>query len=150
VEIQKIRLPIILGIVTLGIASSLVFALLSASKTIPSTGNIKAIGVRVYSDSSCTQEVSLIEWQSLDPGGTKNFTVYIRNTGSVVVVLSMTKSNWNPASASSYISLSWNREGYMLSPAASVQAVLTLSVSSTVSGVTSFSFDIIITGTEST
>ena len=68
----------------------------------------------------------------------------------MAVVLGMTAGNWNPASASSYITLSWNRENYLLNSGSVVQAVLTLSVSSGVSGVTNFSFDIIITGIEHT
>jgi DeoR/GlpR family transcriptional regulator of sugar metabolism len=66
----------------------------------------------------------------------------------VAVKLSMTTNNWNPASALSYITLSWNSENYMLSGGSVVQAALTLSVSSTISGIANFSFDIIITGTE--
>ena len=63
----------------------------------------------------------------------------------------MTTENWSSASASSYITLSWNlEEGYVLSHGQSVETVLTLLVSSSVSGVKSFTFDIIITGTEST
>jgi hypothetical protein len=42
----------------------------------------------------------------------------------------------------------WNRAGYVLAVGASVQAVLSLTVSSSISGVTSFSFDITITGTQ--
>jgi len=51
--------------------------------------------------------------------------------------------------ASSYITLDWDRDDYVLSSGESVQAVLTLSVSSSITGITSFSFDIVITGTES-
>jgi hypothetical protein len=150
VEINKVQLSMILAIVAIVTASTLVYALYSASKTIPNTGNVKAIGVGVYWDSACTNAVSLIEWNSIGPGEAKNVAVYIRNEGNMAVVLNMTTSNWNPATASSYISLSWNRGGYVLATGAKVQAVLTMSVSSTISGVTSFSFNIVITGTEST
>jgi hypothetical protein len=74
--------------------------------------------------------------------------VYVRNEGTVSVTLNMTKGNWNPSSASSYITLTWNKEKYVLPAGQVVTAVLTLSVSSSVSGVTSFSFDITITGTQ--
>ena len=149
-ELNKIHVSVILAIATLGIASALVVAILSASKTIPNSGNIKAIGVGVYSDSGCSQEVRLIEWKSLVPGETRNVTVYIRNEGNVAMVLNMTTDEWNPESASSHITLRWNREGYVLIAGSYVQTVLTLSVSSSISGVESFTFDIIITGIEST
>lgn len=146
--LQKVH-ALILVVVTLVMTSALVFGLLSASTTISNTGNVKTVGVGVYWDSSCSQEVSLIEWGSLDPGETSSVTVYVRNEGSVAVVLSMTTENWDPTLASSYITLDWDRDDYVLSSGESVQAVLTLSVSSSITGVTSFSFDIVITGTES-
>jgi len=149
--LQKTQISIILVVGALVAVSALVSGLLIASQTIPNTGNVKAIGVGVYSDSVCTQEVLSIPWGTLGPGETSDKTVYIRNEGNVAVVLSITAENWSPASASSYITLGWNlEEGYVLSHGQSVEAVLTLSVSSNVSGVESFTFDIIITGTEST
>jgi hypothetical protein len=148
-ELQKIHVSIIFVIATLAILGTLVFAILPASQRVPNTGKVKAIGVGIYWDSACSQEVSLIPWGSLNPGETKNTNVYVRNEGNVPVVLSMTTDSWNPVSASGYITLSWNRGGYVLNSTASVQAVLTLSVSSSISGVENFSFDIVITGTES-
>jgi hypothetical protein len=149
--LQKIHISIILVIATLVTVGTLVSGLLTASQTIPNTGNVKAIGVGVYSDSGCSQEVPIIQWGTLDPGETSDEPVYICNEGNVAVVLSMTTKNWDPSSASSHITFSWNLEqGYVLNPGQSVQTVLTLSVSSSISGVESFNFDIIITGTEST
>jgi hypothetical protein len=148
---QKIHISIILVIATLVTVSALVSGLLIASQTIPNTGNVKAVGVGVYSDSGCSQEVLSIPWGTLDPGETSHETVYICNDGNVAVVLTMTTENWDPSSASSHITLSWNlEEGYVLDPEESVETVLTLSVSSSISGVESFTFDIVITGTEST
>jgi hypothetical protein len=144
---QKITMGTVLAIAVLGMVVTALGALV-ATRTISNTGNMKAIGVGVYWDSSCTSAVSSIDWGALEPGVTKNFTIYVKNEGNVQVRLSMTTSNWNPASASSYITLSWNRENYVLSSGSVVSAVLTLSVSSSISGVTSFSFNIIITGTE--
>jgi hypothetical protein len=148
-ELQKIHVSIILAIAALAIIGTLVFAILPASQKIPNTGKVKAIGVGVYWDSSCSQKVSLIEWGSLEPGGKKDKNVYIRNEGNVPVVLSMTTDSWTPSSASSYIKLSWNRGGYVLNSTTLVQADLTLSVLSTISGVGNFTFNIIINGTES-
>jgi hypothetical protein len=59
----------------------------------------------------------------------------------------MTYGNWNPTSASSYLALTWNREGYVLAAGSYVQANLTLGVSPSVSGITSFNFDMILVGT---
>jgi hypothetical protein len=128
----------------------LVSGLLIASQKIPNTGNVKAIGVDVYSDSACTIPITLIEWGTVNPGTTKNFTIYVKNEGNVAIMLSIETDNWDPLSASSYLTLSWNRAGYVLSSGSSVRAVLSLSVSSSISGVENFSFDIMVIGTEST
>ena len=147
---QKITVGTVLAIAVIATVTGLAAALLVANQTISNTGNVKAVGVGVYWDSSCTNEVSSIDWGDLEPGATIDKTIYVKNEGSITVVLSMTTDNWNPASASSYITLSWNRENYVLNSGSVVQVVLTLSVSSSISGITNFSFDIIITGTEHT
>ena len=148
--LQKTQVSIILVVGALVAVSTLVSGLLIASQTIPNTGNVAAVGVGVYWDSDCINAVSSIDWGALEPGAATDVTIYVKNEGSIVVVLGMTTDNWNPASASSYMTLSWNRENYVLSSGSVVSAVLTLSVSSGVSEITNFSFDIIITGTEST
>ena len=121
-----------------------------ATRTISNTGNVAAVGVGVFWDSGCTNAVSSIDWGALEPGAATDVTIYVKNEGSIVVVLSMTTDNWNPASASSYMTLSWNRENYVLNSGSIVSAVLTLSISSGISGITNFSFDVTVTGTENT
>jgi hypothetical protein len=147
--VQKMYVATILAVAILGSAGALVFALLSTNATIMNTGNIKAIGVGVYSDSACSDPIALIEWETVDPGTTRDFTIYIKNEGNINIILSMATTNWDPTSATNYMTLSWNREGYLLTPGSSVQAIFSLSVSSSISGVQSFSFDIVLTGTES-
>lgn len=146
---QKVTMGTVLAIAVVGMVVTALGALV-ATRTISNAGNLKAIGVGVYWDSSCTSAVSSIDWGALEPGVTKNFTIYVRNEGNVQVKLSMTTSNWNPAPASSYIELTWNRVNHVLTAGSNVLAVLTLSVLSSISGITSFNFDIIIAGTEYT
>jgi hypothetical protein len=145
---QRIGVGVIFAIAMTGIVVSVLAAsLLMAYQRVPNAGNVKAVGVGVYRDSDCTSNVTSIDWGFLEPGATANVTVYIKNEGNIPVVLNMATDNWYPTSASDKITLSWNRESYVLN-SGSVQAVLTLSVSPNIEGVTSFSFDIIITGTE--
>jgi hypothetical protein len=84
----------------------------------------------------------------LEPGETVNLPVYIKNEGTVGVILNITTENWNPPKAFGNITLDWNREDYVLDSGEVTEAILTLTVSADVDGITSFSFDIIITGTE--
>ena len=144
---QKATLGTVLAIAVIGLMVSALGALV-ATRTISSSGSVTAVGVGLYTDNTCTTAVSSISWGTLNPSDVKTYTMYVKNTGTVPVTLNMTVGNWNPTSASTYISLTWNQEKYVLPAGQVVQAVLTLSVSSSTSGVTTFSFDITITGTQ--
>ncbi|MGQ9680378.1 MAG: hypothetical protein ACUVV4_06385 [Candidatus Bathyarchaeia archaeon] len=120
---------------------------LTFSRRIDNTGRLKAVNVEIYSDSACTQPLSSIDWGDLEPGSVKNRTIYIKNSGNTGLKLSLTTSGWSPSSASNYITLSWNREGVTISSGSTISATLTLSVSSSISDITTFSFNIIIQGT---
>jgi hypothetical protein len=144
---QKITIGTVLAIAVMGMVVS-ALGVLVATRTISNYGNVSAVGVGVYWDSSCTNMVLSIDWGALEPGASVDKTIYIKNEGSLAVLLSMTTEDWSPASASSYMTLSWTRESYVLNSGSVVQAVLTLSVSSGVSEITDFGFDIIVSGTE--
>jgi hypothetical protein len=142
-------------VLALAVMSLVVSALgaLVATRTVSNTGNMRvvtspSVQLGVYSDSGCTTALSSVSWGTLDPGTTATATVYLKNEGNVPVTLSISASNWAPSSASSYFTLTWNRAGNVLAVGASVQAVLSLAVSSSISGITTFSFDITITATQ--
>jgi hypothetical protein len=114
-----------------------------------STGTVTtSAGLGVYTTSACTTPLSTISWGSLSPGGTATQTIYVKNTSSgLSLSLNMTTSSWSPASASGYITITWNQQGTDLQPGVVATAVLTLTVSSNVVDVTSFSVNINIGGT---
>jgi len=114
------------------------------NRTISNTGSVKSVGVGVYQEQACTTSVSSINWGIVSPGSNVNKTVWIRNESNVPATLSKNTSNWNPTNASNYITLSWNYGGQILSANEVIQVKLTLSVSSTIAGITNFSFDITI------
>jgi hypothetical protein len=138
-------LALIFYALTLSVISQ-VTSSLQSNRTMPSVGEVKAIGVGIYWDQSCTTEVSSIEWGVLEPGSSKNVTVYIRNEGNSAANLTMNTSNWNPANASDYIDLSWDYQGQVINVNEVLEVTFTLIVSSEIQGITSFSFDIIIVG----
>ena len=138
-----------LTLVTYVLALSLVGQVLSAlqtTRTVSNTGTVKAIGVGVYWESGCINKVTSINWTTLEPGQKRNQTVYIKNTSNVPVTLSMSTQKWNPSNASKYITCTWNSEGKYLNANQVTPAVFTLSVNATISGITNFSFDIVIVG----
>lgn len=136
---------VFIGVALVGTVA--VTGLMTNSKTIGSLGTVKAINVEVYSDSGCTIVLSDIDWGTLNPGDSMDKTVYVKNTGNYPMSLSMSYSGWDPVEVGNYITLSWYREGATLNQGESFGAVLTLSVSDTISGITSFSFNIVIEGT---
>jgi hypothetical protein len=142
----------VLALAVMSLVVSAIGALV-ATRTVSNTGNINvvtppSVQLGVYSDNGCTTALSSVSWGTLNPGTTATATIYLKNEGNVPVTLSISAGNWAPSSASSYFTLTWNRAGYVLAVGASVQAVLSLAVSSSISGVTSFSFDITITATQ--
>jgi hypothetical protein len=111
-------------------------------------GTLKlSVGVGVYSDNSFTNKITTIDWGTLDPGTTKSFSVYIRNEGSSALTLSMSASNWNPSTASNYLTLTWSYTGQTVNSNGYVQVIFTLAVSESITGISSFNFDINLVGT---
>jgi hypothetical protein len=113
---HKATMASVVVVVVMGLMVSALGALV-ATRTISNSGTVTAMGVGVYSDNACATPLSTIGWGTLNSGDVKTYTMYVRNEGNVPVTLSMGAGNWNPASASSYITLTWNKENYVLQPA---------------------------------
>jgi hypothetical protein len=147
---QSARGRAFIAIMTLTLLSGFLFvevmSAVQTSLTIANSGTISTVGVGVYYNSACTNRTGSIDWGLLAPGGQKSVTVYVRNEGTAAVTLTQSASNWNPSTASSYLSLSWSYSGQTISPGASLQVTLTLAVSPSISGVSGYSFDIVIVG----
>ena len=141
-KLKAIWLAALLLFYLVGVATGVFLA----QRVIANVATIKTVGVGVYKDVDFTVSVTQIDWGVLEPGATKNFTAYLRNESNVPIFLNMTSQNWNPPAAESFISVSWDQEGKRLEPDQVVSLTFTLSVSAEVSGVTSFSFEIVITG----
>ena len=112
----------------------------------PSPPPEPSIEIDVYSDSACTQVISNVVWGDIEVGNSVSQTIYVKNTGDDGVTLSMSTENWSPVGGTSYLQLSWDYDGSTISSGEVRGIVLTLSVASSVSGVDTFSFDIVITG----
>jgi hypothetical protein len=148
-ELRKISTGAAIAIAATGLFMTLLTTgLLMSSQTLQSNGTVTAVNVGVYSDSGCTQNCTSIEWGTIAPGNSSTRTIYIKNIGTIPMTLSMTTGSWVPSNANTYISLSWNRGGTVLSAGQSISATLTLSASSSAGNITSFSFNMTITGTE--
>ncbi len=144
------------------ILTAVTAALLSTQTQFPATGTIEStpspaptdvpqpvtsINVDIYTDAAATTPLSSLSWGTLSPGATVTRTIYIKNSGNTAETLNMTATQWTPAAASSVLTLTWNKETTTLAAGAVVPATLTLQVAAEPGSVTSFSMNIVITGT---
>ena len=136
---------------TAGILSGLLIAnvrsLYQTSSTISSVGTFKAIGIGVYWDTDLTRSVNALDWGYLAPGSQKSFTVYISNEGALPLTLSISTSDWSPTAASNYMTLTWNYNGQTLTADKTIPVTITLTISTDISGINAFNFDITAEGT---
>ena len=137
---RGIELRAVIAIAVLLASMAIVYALTSVSVRLGNVVSVKALGVGVYWDSGCNQTALSIDWGLIDSGAVKNVTVYVRNEGNAPITLSLRTDSWNPANATSYISLSWSYSGQTVSPNQVLVVTLSLSISSSIQEITSSSF----------
>jgi len=109
---------------------------------------IQTVGIATYRDAACNTIASEVPWGTLAPGSSREYALYIKNEGTTSLNLLLEAENWSPTNAANYITLSWNYDGQPLAPNQVIHATLTLTVSQSISGIDSFGFDIILSGTD--
>ena len=88
--------------------------------------------------------VSTVEWGTLYPNSSSSQRILVSNNGTIPVVLELQASNFNPANASLFLTLSWDYSGKTLAPTESMIITLILTVSPEIQGIDKFSFAITI------
>jgi hypothetical protein len=148
--LAKAKLSVILLTVAAMAVAGITYAAITVNQNVNSSGTITAgPNVAIYSNAQCTVPVSSISWGSIEAGGTATQTVYVEDTGGTAMSLSINVSNWSPSTASTYINVNWNGQGAQIQPGVSgaLAVTFTLTVSLSVTGITSFSNAITISGT---
>ena len=143
-KFKKIWLVII--VLALLIPASYAVAAVQFQASVSTQGNIKSVGILFYGNSAGTTLKSTIDWGTIEPGQNVNVTLYMKSTSNVAVSVSMAVGNFVPASGSGYLSCTWSYDGKTLNPGQLVAVVFTLKVASTITDITSFSFDIGVVG----
>jgi hypothetical protein len=144
---RKISIVIASAIaISLLVGSIMTYAVMQYSRKISNTATLKVVGIGVFKDVNFTVPVTSIDWGMLEPGQTKNCTLYLRSTSNVPITLSMYVANWNPTNASAFLSLTWDYKGQVIAPSTSIPATFSLAVNASISGISTFSFDIWIVG----
>jgi hypothetical protein len=143
---QKIFI-IVLTIFAFSLAAS-TLAVLTVNQNLGSSGTVTTSpNIGVFSNSACTNSLTTIPWGTITAGGSTTQTIYVKNTGTGSLTLGLSTANWTPAQASTYITVSWDKQGTQLSTGQSTQATVTITVSSSISSITNFSNTISISGT---
>lgn len=143
----KATIAIVTVIFLSGLLLAQVMSAIQITRTVSNVGTLKlSADIEVYQDASFTNRAITIDWGTLDPGATKSYSIYIRNEGTTALSLSMSTSNWNPSTASNYLSLNWNYNGQTVDLNGYVRVTLTLTVSESITGFSNFGFDINIVG----
>jgi hypothetical protein len=129
--------------------SATTYGAISVNKSLVTNGSINVTpNLGLYSDIGCTAGLSAIDWGTITPGINQTRTVYIKNTGTgTSLTLSISTSSWTPITANGPITVSWDKEGTRLAPGQSTAAVIKLISSSNIVDITTFSVQILISGT---
>jgi hypothetical protein len=166
VTLRKRKLPLIalvalvLIVIALAVATS---GLLVYQQQVSSSGNIVgnsapqpttttggsiigSVNLGIYGDAAATVPCSGVDWGTLRRGDVITKTIYVKNTGNITENLSLSASAWSPSTASSALFLTWNKEGYTLPAGYIVPITLTLTVAEDTGSLSSFSFNIVVSG----
>jgi len=122
---------IITAVITIAISAIISLWLSSINNIyVPSLGTIKTLGVEAYWDKNLENKTETINWGTIWPGSSKNFTLYLRSISNTETTLLLNATNWNPANISEYMNLSWNYNETILHPSETIQVTLILTTSS--------------------
>jgi hypothetical protein len=143
----KATIAIVTVVFLSGFLLAQVMSAIQITRIVSNVGTLKLnADIGVYQDVAFTNRASTINWGTLDLGATKTYSIYIRNEGNTALTLSMSPSNWNPSTASSYLSITWDYNGQAINPKEYVRVTLTLTVSESIAGISNFNFDINLVG----
>ncbi len=144
----KLSAGAIIALATTGIFLTLVTAGTISTLTIPSDGTVTTVNIGVFSNIDCTENCTEISWGSLYPSNSTSKTVYVKNTGTVPITLSMSANAWAPINADDYLTLDWDQEGTVLDVGNSVIASIILTAAEYTGDLQKFTVEIVITGAE--
>lgn len=133
------------GLAALVLTAVVIAAVVYFSFRVRTRGSIKTIGLNVYADANATVGVDYIDWGIISPGGYAEVTLYFQITSNVPTNITMQTENYAPPTVEQYVSVSWDYDGLPLQPSEIQAITLRLDVSQSVTGITDFSFDIIVT-----
>lgn len=146
---RQVVVVLLVGVLAIAGTAGVTYAALSASGRFGSHGKIVVIGVQAFDDAALTHEADFIEWGELSAGCTSTFTIWVKNNGTVPIILSMGAGDWVPLVAQQYVGYSWDYvTGAVLQKDAVIQVTITLTVNQYIVGVEDFTNNIYIFATK--
>jgi hypothetical protein len=103
--------------------------------------------LRLYCDNACSTPLTSLDWGSIKPGDSITKIVYLKNTGTAPLSLNLATANWEPSTAFGPLSITWDKQGTQIAADEVTTAAITLIVSPYITGVSSFTVQIVLSGT---
>jgi hypothetical protein len=145
---SKFSVGIIIALVVTGLLiTATTLGLLSVSQEVSFDGTITTLNVGLFLDQDSTQNCTSLSWGGVYAGESVSKTIYVKNTGDLPLTLSMSITDWNPKSANGPLSMTWNRENYVLDPEEVIDVALILTISENVEQLSTFGYNMLIIGT---
>jgi hypothetical protein len=142
--LRHIRTTLLIALLSVVLSAILVVRFSIPGGTVFSVSAVETPAeIEVYRDARCTVRVNSIDWGNLSLGQNKTVEVYVRNAGNESLFLDVRTANWNPQIASRYLVFSWSCQNASFEPGDVAKVTQHLFVSTSTSGISSFSFDII-------
>jgi hypothetical protein len=138
----------VLIFITIMAGVHLIYGGLTPVTSISNTGVIASANLQIYWENQCVNAVTSVNWGYIEIGKDTNVTVFVKNTGTVPLTLSLMTSNWNPMDLGTYCTLAWDYSGDKIETNSVMPVILILKVSPDTQEVTNFQFQITITGTQ--
>jgi len=112
----------------------------------PNSDPIYEINLNVFYDYSCSKPASNVNWGEIEIGGSQSIILYMKNSGNIDSVASLSTDSWYPEVAYEYMSLGWDYDGHLLTPGEVLPVTFTLEISPECPTMDSFNFDIVVVG----
>ncbi len=125
---------VLISVLAVSAAGSVTYAALQASGRFGSSGKIVAIGLQVFRDAALTQQATEFSWGELAAGNTATMQLWVKNNGTVPIILSLSAEDWTPLIAQQYITFSWNyAPGTVIQKGSLLEVAVIISVTSILS-----------------
>ena len=109
---------------------------------------IPNLNLEAYWEATCQNTVDNIDWGTLRPRENTTQIIYLKNIGNTPLKLNLVIENWNPIEAGTHLSIAWNQENATIAENEVLPTEITMTVANTVVGISSYTNDIIILGSE--